>query len=613
MCGIAGIISNHPNAVDTGILQRMGNTLQHRGPNGEHHWLNEDSSVGFLHERLAIIDLSCAANQPMHYHNRYTITYNGEIYNYVELRSTLQQQGYTFHTQSDTEVILAAYACYGPQCVDHLDGMFALAIWDNETQQLFAARDRFGEKPFYYAVQNHTLYFASEMKALWAAGIPKAVQPTMALNYLTLGVVQNPADAGATFFKHIHKLPAASTLHFHARTSTLTIQRYWDIDKTSRIHISDEEAVQQLSTLLQQSVTRRLRSDVALGTSLSGGLDSSTIVATLHDAHAGQLQTFSAIFPGFEKDESAFIQQVVQQFNLPAHTTTPTAEGFVQDIEKLLWHQEEPVQSASLYAQYKVYELAKQNKVTVLLDGQGADEILAGYHKYYHWYWQQLVVEKGFAAAKKEVQAARSIGVQQPWGFANYMAAYLPAFTANRLENKAYQQQLHHPFISKQYVQQYSNNSSLYKPTVRELNDILYFNTMQLGLEELLRYADKNSMSHGIEVRLPFLSHELVQFIFSLPAHHKIRNGYTKYVLRQSMQHKLPDSIVWRKDKTGFEPPQKQWMQHPQLQQLIQQARVKLVDEGILNASVLQTNITPLNAHDAYNYDWRYLCVAHLF
>jgi asparagine synthase (glutamine-hydrolysing) len=613
MCGIAGIISGRANAVDAVTLQRMGHTIRHRGPDGENIWLSNDQCAGLLHERLAVIDLSCAAAQPMHYHSRYTIVYNGEIYNYIELREALLKKGYNFHTGSDTEVLLAAFDCYGHNCVDYLDGMFAFAVWDHTTRQLFAARDRFGEKPFYYAFEQGVLYFASEMKALWAAGIARQVNPTMLLNYLTLGIVQHPVEGGTTFFKGIHKLPVASTLTFDTPTGSLNIQRYWDIDANSIAHINETDALEQFTTLFKRSVARRLRSDVAVGTSLSGGLDSSAIVATLHQLQAGQLQTFSAVFPGFEKDESAFIRQVTNSFGLPAHFVTPTAEGFAADFENMLLHQEEPVQSASLYAQYKVYQLARQHNVTVLLDGQGADEVLAGYHKYYHWYWQQLLREKGFKAAQQEIQAARALGVNQPWGFANYVAAYMPSLAASRLQHKAYRQQTSHPFLQKDFVQHSIDKTSLYKPAVSNLNQLLYFNTMQLGLEELLRYSDKNAMCHGREVRLPFLSHELVQFIFSLPAHYKIRKGYTKFILRQGMQGKLPDSIVWRKDKTGFEPPQKQWMQHPHIQQMMVQARQKLTGAGVLNPAVLNTPINPLNAHDAHNYDWRYLCAAYLF
>ncbi len=615
MCGIAGIISPGNKEVHQARLQLMTDSIRHRGPDGEGFWINEQGTVAFGHRRLSIIDLSEAASQPMHFLDRFTITYNGEIYNYIELKSELEKKGYRFHSHSDTEVILAAYTHYGIDCLQHFDGMFAFAIWDSRDEVLFCARDRFGEKPFYYSYANGELLFASEMKALWAAGVEKKMDPTMLLNYLTIGATNYPLDRHQTFFSNISSLPPAHYLLYHTINNEINIdiKPYWDIDKVnSHPNISEADAIEKFTALLTTSVKRRLRSDVTIGSSLSGGLDSSAIVAIINQQlnQSVRQKTFSATFPGFEKDESAYIKQVVAAFKIDNFTTTPSSDDFITDLQKLIYHQEEPFQSASIYAQYKVYELAKQQHVTVILDGQGADETLAGYTKYYHWYWQELIAKRKFKDLKKERNAAIKNGQTINWSFKNYLAAWMPQVAANQLEKKTFRQVAFSRDFNRDFVEENKKRFAIYKPAIYNLNDILYFNTMQSGLEELLRYSDRNSMAHSREVRLPFLSHELVQFIFSLPSSYKIKNGFTKNLLRLSMQDHLPASIVWRKDKVGYEPPQKLWMQNEKMKDCIHESRKKLVAQSILNKKVLDRPIILKDAHESGNLDWRYLCAA---
>ena len=627
MCGIAGIIST-PIADTQKVkadLHRMTDAIAHRGPDGEGFWINENEQVALGHRRLKIIDLSDKAAQPMHYGNcssatggvmgthHYTITYNGEIYNYPELRNELSSIGYQFKTQSDTEVILAAYDYWKADCLLHFDGMFAFALWDEKKQQLFCAKDRFGEKPFYFYDDGKQFLFASEMKALWAAGVPKQINNEQLLNYLTIGLVQNVARPDETFFKNIYSLQPGHHLTIKLPGLAMELARYWDLDKeTTDLNISETEAIEKFSFLLQQSVSRRLRSDVKLGTSLSGGLDSSTIagMCSLLTTHGSRFTSFSAVFPGFEKDESQFINDVVEKFRLENFKVTPTAQQLLTDFDKLMYHQEEPFQSLSIYAQYKVYELAKQHGTTVILDGQGADETLAGYHKYYHWYWQQLLHSGQWSLVNKEISAARKLGVNEAWGFKNRLAAFMPERAAKALERKALKQQARHPFLNPDFLAEGPKGNAIHKPVVTKLNDILYHDTCQLGLQELLRYADRNSMAHGREVRLPFLSHELVQFVFSLPSHFKIKDGWTKWILRKCMSEALPQSIVWRKDKIGYEPPQKQWMQHKAMQNRIMDSRKKLVDERILKPEIMPQPIQAKAANEAGNDDFRYLCAA---
>ena len=618
MCGIAGIVSVLPPGREKMIctLNAMTDSIAHRGPDGEGFWINEKGNAGLGHRRLKIIDLSEAAAQPMHYADRYTITYNGEIYNYPELKKELVSKKYTFNTRSDTEVILAAYHCWKEDCLTHFDGMFAFAIWDQEKQELFCARDRFGEKPFYFFAETEQFLFASEMKGLWAAGIPRRIQNTQLLNYITVGLVQSVARPDLTFFEGIYSLQPGHFLKLRLPSFDIQIVNYWDLDKEAiDFHISEKEAVEKFSFLLKRSVERRLRSDVLVGTSLSGGLDSSSIVSLIcslgeNNRMQPELQTFTAFFPGFERDESGYVEKMVQSFPIRNFQSSPDGSTLSDDFDKLLYYQEEPFQSLSIYAQSKVYELAKQQGVKVLLDGQGADETLAGYQKYYPWYWQELYSEN-HSVAKSARQAAARLGNNITWGFKNKLAAYLPAMAARQLEKKAYKQCVQNPFIERDFKANF-DKLAFSKPTVRKLNDILYFHTCQLGLQELLRYADRNSMAHGLEVRLPFLNHELVQFVFSLPSHFKIKEGWTKWILRKSMQGQLPNPILWRTDKVGFEPPQQQWMAGKRIIEKIMEARKNLVNEHILKPSVLQKPLQIQAAHENGNDDFRYLCASSL-
>ena len=303
MCGIAGIISPDPSDIRAETLQAMADALAHRGPDGEACWINISGNAGFAHRRLAVIDPGIASAQPMHYLERYTIVFNGEIYNYIELRNDLVQKRYVFRTSSDTEVILAMYDRHKEKCVTYFDGMFSFAIWDEQEQTLFCARDRFGEKPFYYRhhQQSGAFYFGSEMKALYAAGIGRGVNHGFLLRFLAYGYTSDPAHPHQTFDGTIQKLPAAHYCIFAAATNQLSVIRYWQIDKNYRVSITDEDAISRFSELLEASVRIRLRSDVSLGTSLSGGLDSSSIASMISKARSGRFKTFTAAFPDLKK------------------------------------------------------------------------------------------------------------------------------------------------------------------------------------------------------------------------------------------------------------------------------------------------------------------------
>lgn len=621
MCGIAGIISHDPSKIHLPVLKKMADAIAHRGPDGEGFWINEAHTVGFAHRRLSVIDLSDEASQPMHFFHtdadldkRYTIVYNGEIYNYLEIRDELFSRGYQFKNRCDTEVILAAYDCFKEECLQHFDGMFAFAIWDNKEQSLFMARDRFGEKPFFYwNDEQKGFYFASEIKALWAVGIEKEVDQQALLYYLAIGFTQLPNEKEKTFYKNIKSIPPAHYIKWRIDKPIFAVTRYWDIDKSIHKDPGEKDALEKFRSLFFTSVKRRLRSDVWIGTSLSGGLDSSSIVSVINNIITSEdYKSFSAIFPGYEKDESTYIDEVATAFGLDDYKIAPTADDFTRDFDRLCYHHEQPFGSAGVYTQYAVCKLAKQNNTKVLLDGQGADEILAGYPKYFHWYLQELIATQKVAAFISEKKALRRHNLLFDWNYKNYISAYVPALTASVLKSRQYKTLTRNTELVPDFIHAYNNINKIYKPEVYRLNDILYFDTMQMGLEELLRNADRNAMAHGVEMRLPFLSHELVEFIFSLPSKYKIQYGYTKWILRESVKYIIPSSVVWRKDKIGFEPPQKQWMTAPAFEERVNDAKRILVNEGVLKKEVIDTGTRSTNAYDRNNVDWRYLIAGNL-
>jgi asparagine synthase (glutamine-hydrolysing) len=599
MCGIAGILSINNKNIQQSSLQAMANAMAHRGPNGEGFYINTKQQIGFAHRRLSIIDLSIAGTQPMHYLQRYTIVHNGEIYNYVALKKALQQKGYSFTTATDTEVILAAYDCYKEECLQYFDGMFAFAIWDEQEQQLFAARDRFGEKPFYYFYDNESFYFASEMKALWAAGVPKVINPTMLCMYLGTGYTNIPLEPQLTFYKSIDQLKASNYIVIKCNNNKLLpqINTYWDIDKVTTTQITEAAAIEKYNELLQTSISNRLRSDVAIGTSLSGGLDSGSIVAILQQIGVNNYQSFSAVFPGYAKNEMEYIKLVNDLYQLESNFVAPSANDFCNDFDKIITIQEQPFISSSIYAQYKVMQLAKQQNVTVLLDGQGADETMGGYTKYIHWYLQEL-----FLYDKKLFQQEVAL-YNYKFGLKNKMAAWFPAAASTQLQKNVTKQVQFHNFLTPEFVSTNFSKLLIHKPLVKKLNDLLYYNSMEFGLAELLRYADKNAMANGVEVRLPYLQHELVQFVFSLPSNYKMQNGYTKTILRKTVDKKLPDAIVWNKNKIGYETPQQEWLQQTFFVEKINAAKQKLVANGILQNTVLK-------AKTITEQDWRMMIAA---
>lgn len=538
MCGIAGILSFVQSEGLDFEIKKMTDVIQHRGPDGEGHWINQIKQVALGHRRLSILDLSKNAKQPMHFKNRYTITFNGEIYNYIELKAELEKQGYSFFSSSDTEVLLALYDWKQEACLQLIDGMFSFAIWDEEKAELFCARDRFGEKPFHYCLHQNRFIFGSEMKELWTVGVPKVKNDAMVHYFQENLSTQNPSCLEETFYKEINRLVHGHWMKVNLK-GQIQIEKWYDIDwKKQDCQLNFEDACTEFNRLFQLGLSRRFRADVPIGTSLSGGLDSSSIVCNIANYTDNQNitpNTFSARFKNFKKDEGYYIDQVIEKTDFNPYTTWPTGEEMLNDFEKLCYHQEEPFGSSSIYAQYRVQQLAKEHHTTVLIDGQGADEILAGYVTYYYQYLQSLFKTKPYFSMFRIREQRSFIEFHTP--HKGLKKALIKGFNYYEIKNKV------KPI-----------------PNPKRLNEHLYQSTMCGPLQELLRYADRNSMAHSREVRLPFLFHELVEFCFSLPDEYKLKLGWTKYIMREAFKEVLPPEICWRKEKVGYEPPQEEWM-----------------------------------------------------
>ena len=632
MCGIAGIISSDPGFINSDKLRSMSDLLAHRGPDGEGQWINEEGTVGLCHRRLSIIDLSENASQPMHYLDRYSIIFNGEIYNYIELREQLKKNGCQFKTSSDTEVLLALYHQKKEECLSLLDGMFAIVIYDKKEQTVFCARDRFGEKPFFYSFRPGQYFiFGSEMKAIKSVTAEHDVNNRMLYNYLSFGSLVNKNDLSETFFRHIQRLPHAHYIRVNVKDISIEQKKYWDIniEKTNKT-ITINQAAEKLQELFYTSVNRRLRSDVNVGSSLSGGLDSSLIVCVIDDLIKKNKaehnfnndlfaqKTFSARFPGFKKDEGSFMQMVIDKTNVDPHFVYPDDDKLVADIDHLMYYQEEPFGGASILVQYEVMKLASQNNVTVLLDGQGADELLAGYHRYYSVFFREMELRdkrkyKAEYNAYLELQRGNTVNAQQKKDIEYHIRKWMPGKVNGIKKTMAFINQKKNNLFNKDFFAENAGGLYTADTACNDLNSALYKSTMGGDLQTLLRYADRNSMANSREVRLPFLSHELVEFIFSLPAEFKIYNGWTKYIMREAFKNILPEKISQRLDKIGYEPPQQKWMENPAVKENIIASRETLVKEGILNKRILNTFPGAYAANERGDNSWEHLMAGKLF
>lgn len=563
MCGIAGIWYNNKEKADTRIIKKMTDVIAHRGPDAEGSWISDDKSLSLGNRRLSIIDLSEKGKQPFHYMDKYVITYNGEIYNYLEIRSFLISKGYNFNSDTDTEVIAASYDYWGKDCLLRFDGMFAFAIYDKEKEILFCARDRFGEKPFYYYQNDDVFMFASEAKSLFVAGTDRQIDDYSMYLFINMGLHDDPADKSRTFYRNIKNLKPAH--YFLFKKAQKPVQyKYWKIDHSIKSDLSFDDACLRFKELFSKSVSNRLRSDVEVGTSLSGGIDSSTVTFVMNKILKNKLSQkgFSARFNDKSLDEGVYMKEIVNKTGIQHFEVYPDCNNMLKDLKDIIYHQEGPFSSASIYAQWEVYKLSRRTGIRVLLDGQGADEYLAGYTHFFRPLFKEIFLKSGETALKKtyndylannEVQNPLLIDNQfisqtKYYEFQSFLRYFkFKLFGAARLPEI-------HPYLHSAY----KKNISPF-PVSNDLNENLEFYTIVSGLDKLLRFADRNSMAHSCEVRLPFLSHGLVEFVFSLPSDYKIRDGWTKALLRYAFKDVLPEEIVWRKNKLAFRPPQEAW------------------------------------------------------
>lgn len=532
MCGIAGAL--FPQSADPVLIQSMTDALRHRGPDDEGFSMFQPdaaSRIIFGHRRLAILDLTEAGHQPMSYdEGRYWITYNGEIFNYEKLREELQGYGCRFQSQTDTEVVLAAYARWGEACLNRFNGMWAFAIWDNDQKKLFCARDRFGIKPFYYTYQNGNLIFASEIKALLAvSGETQDINEEAVYDFLVLGQAHHESR---TFFSGISQLPAGASLSLRY-DRPLKIQRwYHGLDDLSVQDYQPEKHNPLFFELFEDAVRFRLRSDVPVGTCLSGGLDSSSIAAVMASLKEEEIDTFTSCFENPQFDERQFVRPLLDGMSARCHWIFPQGKSFWQEWPDLMRQQEEPFGSTSIYAQWCVMREAAAHNVPVLLDGQGGDELLAGYPRY------RKNGRLPFRLLASQTWARKVLAVYPPWQSRGWIRSEM----LKRFQPRAVR-----------YVQERGRVQGSLRQTL--LSDFLIY-----SLPALLRYEDKNSMRFSIETRLPFLDHRLVEFMFSLGDESKIDRGWNKRILRDAMAGKLPEKIRARRDKMGFVTPQSEWL-----------------------------------------------------
>lgn len=561
MCGISGIIDENNNPIDKHVITLMNDKVAHRGPDGEGYYFGPDFAFG--HRRLAILDPTEDGRQPMELDDRYVIIYNGEVYNYIELREELQSYGYSFKTGTDTEVILAAYDKWGAKCVDRFNGMWSFAIYDKEKDIIFCSRDRFGIKPFYYAEIGNNFVFGSEIKQFtvledWKAGINR----DRVLDFLAIGIFDHTNE---TLFEGVYQLRGGHNLIYDLNGHTYHIYPYYFLkDRCFQSDISSDEAGKRFNEIFEDAVRLRLRSDVKVGSCLSGGLDSSSIVCVanriLRQAEAGDKQeTVSSCFEDKRFDEQEYIDEVAKLTEVMCHKVFPNFEDLFAILDNVTWYQDEPFGSTSIFAQWNVFGKAKENNITVMLDGQGADEHLAGYHGFFGIFLSELLKKFRWIRFFKEVKAIRNLHGYSLMEIARLTGKYfLPNGISAVLKRLVEKDTVDWLNVDKNYYKKYMD--SFFGSGVKSLEDYSLNQLMYSSLPMLLHYEDRDSMAHSIEARVPFLDYRLVEFVMALSPHYKIRNGITKYILRDSMKDILPGKVKNRMDKMGFVTPEEIWI-----------------------------------------------------
>lgn len=571
MCGIVGGYTLSGQSNFTERLRSALTTIQHRGPDNQGAEVFGIGTGQLLlgQARLSIIDLSAAGHQPMHSHNgQYTVVFNGEIYNYQELREELKLLGFVFHTQTDTEVLLAAWEAWGTQAIPRFTGMFAFAVYDHQMQKLILVRDGFGIKPLLFHVNNGNLCFASEPAAIIALlDGPPAPNVQRALDYLAYGLYDHNED---TFFDGIYQLMPAHFVEFDLNTASMGRPvRWWWPSIKERKDLTFDQAAEKLRDLFLQNIRLHMRSDVPLGAALSGGLDSSSVVAAMRQvAPQAKLHTFTYVALGSDKNEEAWADQVIQHTHATAHKIYVDPAELMRDLDDMIRQLGEPFGSTSIYAQYRVFKAAREAGIVVTLDGQGADELLAGYNGYPVSFMQSLI-EKG--------HWFKAIGFIKAWtqwpgrskadAIAVCKAAIAPDWAKKAvdriLKSAPLPEWLNKDYFQKQQVRITPPRATFksWEGKKRRLAEQLRSALLGAGLAQLLRHGDRTSMRWSLESRVPFLTTELAEFLLTLPEEYLLSNdGQTKSIFRAAMRGIVPDSILDRRDKIGFETPEYGWL-----------------------------------------------------
>jgi asparagine synthase (glutamine-hydrolysing) len=571
MCGLYGSIGLTPDP------QRI-DIVAHRGPDGRGFEVYDSAAgpVALGHRRLAIIDVSNAGLQPMgDASGRWQLVFNGEIYNYIELREEMKQQGEAFVSDSDSEVLLRAFMLWGEAMLPRLRGMFAFLIWDRRDQKLFAARDRFGIKPLYMAATPRGIAFGSEIKQL--VGLP-GVSGRMHLprvhDFLSNGISDHTRE---TMFEGVVQLRGGECLTIDASGSaplTATPRRWYAVEAGNSA-LDEGQAAARFRELLTQSVALHLRSDVPVGSCLSGGLDSSSIVCLMSDMLGGQdaarINTVSACYAEKSVDEKPFMDAVVAEAHAEPHFIYPRSEDVFQRASDITWHQDEPFGSTSIFAQWCVFEEARRVGVKVMLDGQGADEQLAGYHSAFPFYLSQLTRQGNIPQLIRTfIERRRYHGTPIIEQLKRYAVPLLPQGVAGMLRRQ-HHARTQHDWLGTDLIRAGGNpdgamrvaNESLGLPAPTDLKSLCLTMTHASNLQMLLHWEDRNSMAHSIEARVPFLDHPLVEFNLALGNDHKIVGGDTKRVLRRGMSGIIPEVVKERRDKLGFQTPEQIWFRGP--------------------------------------------------
>jgi asparagine synthase (glutamine-hydrolysing) len=522
----------------------MADAMSHRGPDGRGVWRDRHLGLGF--RRLAIIDLHERSNQPLHLGSLHLV-FNGEIYNYVELREELSSLGHRFETQGDAEVLIHAWEQWREGALDRFEGMFAFGVWDDERRRLTLAVDRFAEKPLLYRVHGDGLLFASDVRAMRVADPTVGIPDERAIDDF-LALAATPV-LPKTFFGDVCRLPPAHLAHWeHGR---LSLRRYW---VPQRVPVpADAAAVgKQLRELLFESIRLRLRSDVAVGTSLSGGVDSSAIVGICSRVAGGQSRhAFTATFPGFARDEWSYAEGVAQAAGVTEHhAVMPHVEELLLDLKTLVRDQQEPFGSTSIYAQWRVMRAAREAGVVVLLDGQGADELFGGY-----------LGSDALALRAEGSRAVLGALVKDPTIAADLARAYASGHVPRALVRR-HRLARASPYVSRTLARDSAELAPMpsdWSEDTSPLRRELHRQAFRVSLPNLCRYADRDSMAHSVEARMPFLDRHVAEFAFSLPANLVVGDGVTKRALRDALRGLVPDRVLDRRDKIGYETPEEGW------------------------------------------------------